>query len=133
MRRERAPLITPDIRNFHNLFHAPGSLRYIPLPLPTTPPERAAIGGGLFVTHVRFARGSSSTCECINTGCTHHKLRVESQARGQRLISYLDKGTLRVSPIYCVHSRWNLFRDSLGYRVQGEFRGWNIKFDENDR
>lgn len=59
MRRERAPLITPDIRNFHNLFHARGSLRYIPLSPPATPPERAATGGGLFVTDVRFARGSS--------------------------------------------------------------------------
>lgn len=71
--RARAPLITPDIRNFHNLFHAPGSLRTF---IPSHPP-RAAIGGA-YSLQPSASRGPSRTCECINTGCTLHKLRVET-------------------------------------------------------
>ena len=89
MRWTRMPLITPDIRNFHNLFHAAGSLRA--LSLPTLEPSRTGIGGA-YSLQASASCSPSRTCEYINTGCILHKLKVETQARGQRLISYLDKG-----------------------------------------
>lgn len=89
MRRTRVPLIIPDIRNFHNLFHAAGSLRA--LSLPSLEPPRVGIGGA-YSLQASGSCSPSRTCEYINTGCILHKLKVETQARGQRLISYLDKG-----------------------------------------
>lgn len=60
-------------------------------PPSTLQPSRWRNRWNLFVTGVG-SRGAARACECINTGCTLHKLTVETRARGQRLISYLDKG-----------------------------------------
>lgn len=69
MRRERAPLITSDIRNFHNLFHAPGTLRVYVYLYPSSRHERSRIAIGTTIhTGYPLQTFASRSPEPVRTG-----------------------------------------------------------------